>query len=563
MQRLLGLFDLTRARFGEMPASTRGLVGSVAVILILLLGYVFLFTAKPSYIPIGISGSTDDETRGRVISYLRSRGIDHQADGAEIVVPASRQLEVLAGLQQQQIIRGDQIDFDAFIENDSVFLDRATKDRRYILAKNRALSTMVGFLDGVESARVIIDQPIGSGGIGRSRVKPSATVALRAASPGLSRAQARNIAQLVAHAHAGLEAAQVNVSDATTGRSFRGSSDATETAGIIGMEIKQSAQAEVKEKIEEVLGHIPGLKVAVNAIINQDRVQTARTQIEEPKQGVVRERSMDRTSSAPVAGGAPGVRANVASRVSGTGGGTRTSTESQSDASSQPVFPNTRVLTYSGAGTIDELNAVIQLPRTWMTRVYQSRLAAGTDPADAADPPPIDPAAFETFAADELRRIEVQLRPLVDTDSTGADVTGTVAVNMYDDAVDLEGFDQAVSGVGGGFASNLVGSGVATTASLVLLAVVSLALMLMVVRNASREPAMPSAEELVGIPPSLEADDDVVGEASDSPLALEGQEVDEETVRRQQMLEYLNTFATEDPEEAASLIRKWMRADVK
>ncbi|MFK7961435.1 MAG: flagellar M-ring protein FliF C-terminal domain-containing protein [Phycisphaerales bacterium] len=562
MQRLVDLIDLARARFGEMPASTRGLVGTVAVILVLLLGYVFLFTAKPAYIPIGLSGSADDETRGQVVSYLRQNGIDHRTEGTEITVPASRQLEVLAGLQQRQIIRSDQIDFDAFIENDSVFLDRATKDRRYILAKNRALSTMVGFLDGVDSARVIIDQPVGGGGIGRSRIKPTATVTLRAEAPGLSRSQARDIAQLVAHAHAGLDSAGVNVSDATTGRSFRGSSDVADTSGIIGLEIKQSAQAEVKEKIEEVLGHIPGLKVAVNAIINQDRVQTASTQIDEPRQGVLRERSMDRTSSAPIAGGSPGVRANVASRVAGAGGGSRTNTESTADATSQPAFPNTRVLTYSGAGTIEELNAVIQVPRTWMRRVYQSRQG---DPAEGAEPAPVDAAVLEAFAADELRRIEVKLRPLLDTDAAGGDASGTVTASMYDDAIEIDDMAYAMPGVGvgGGFASNLIGSGVATTASVVLLAVVSLALMLMVVRNASREPAMPSAEELVGIPPTLESDDEVVGEASDSSLALEGQEVDDDTMRRQQMLEYLNTFASEDPEEAASLIRKWMRADVK
>jgi len=93
------------------------------------------------------------------------------------------------------------------------------------------------------------------------------------------------------------------------------------------------------------------------------------------------------------------------------------------------------------------------------------------------------------------------------------------------------------------------------------LAMVSLLLMFMMVRRASREEEMPTAEELVGIPPALaQADSDLVGEAAESEPAMEGVEIAEGALRQQQMLEQINDLAQNSPGEAASLLRKWIKA---
>ena len=86
--------------------------------------------------------------------------------------------------------------------------------------------------------------------------------------------------------------------------------------------------------------------------------------------------------------------------------------------------------------------------------------------------------------------------------------------------------------------------------------------MFMMVRRASRQEEMPTAEELVGIPPALNEDEsDIVGEAAESVPALEGLEIDEGTIRRQQMLDQINDLATNAPDEAANLLRKWIQTD--
>jgi flagellar M-ring protein FliF len=127
-------------------------------------------------------------------------------------------------------------------------------------------------------------------------------------------------------------------------------------------------------------------------------------------------------------------------------------------------------------------------------------------------------------------------------------------------ALEAGGSGFVSGGSGGGLGGAFVSDNLVKTVGLGALAVVSLLLMFMMVRRASREEEMPTAEELVGIPPALaQAESDLVGEASESTPAMEGLEIDENDLRRQQMLDQVNELAKNDPDEAATLIRKWIR----
>ena len=107
----------------------------------------------------------------------------------------------------------------------------------------------------------------------------------------------------------------------------------------------------------------------------------------------------------------------------------------------------------------------------------------------------------------------------------------------------------------------LVSEGSVRSIGLGALALVSLLFMFMIVRRASHEEEMPTAEELVGIPPALTDENlDLVGEADESVAAMEGVEIDEKSVRRQQMLEQINELAMSSSDEAASLLRKWIKS---
>ena len=71
---------------------------------------------------------------------------------------------------------------------------------------------------------------------------------------------------------------------------------------------------------------------------------------------------------------------------------------------------------------------------------------------------------------------------------------------------------------------------------------------------------MPSPEELLGAPVKLEGEVDIVmGEADEVDPPLDARELDDEELRRKQMLHQLNELVVREPAEAAVLVKQWIR----
>lgn len=549
MDRVRAAFASIRTQMQGMAGATRGLLASLAVILLLVLGYVLLLTGQPDMVPLALSADTRPDVRARVTSFLQMRSIPYEQVGNELAVPADRQFEVLAQLYDGRVIQEDAIDFTPVFAEQSVFEPRSMAEKRYNAQVMKNVGRMIRLLDGVNQAEVIISPAPRNGGIGSARVPASATVVVDTGGQGMPRARAQAIARLVAHAHSGLDPANVAVTDMLSHRSYTGAEDPASVARTARLELEEGMEASLKAKIEPLVEHIPGARIAVNAVVDVDLVESVSTRFEEPKLGVRREQSRDFASTREPAGGEPGVRANVALSV-GTTASTST-TESETDTRTDAFPPWGQERVRRTPGRVTEVSAVVMVPRSWLLGKW--RLEQADAAADA------DEATLTAWADPLLRGIEQDVQSLLLTEPQGTG--GTARVRMYDDmtarAANLLPAPEAT----GGLLADLVGGGVVSAASVVLLAMVSLGLMFMLVRSASRTDAMPSAEELVGIPPKLETDDEIIGEVGDEPFALEGKEVDEDVVRREQILEYLNNFAIEDSEEAAALLRRWLRDD--
>ena len=97
---------------------------------------------------------------------------------------------------------------------------------------------------------------------------------------------------------------------------------------------------------------------------------------------------------------------------------------------------------------------------------------------------------------------------------------------------------------------------------LVGLALLSLAMMFLMVRRAGVHAELPSAEEIVGVPPPLPTDQsEVVGEAEESAPAMEGVELDDDALQRKQMLNQISDMVKQNPDEVANLLRRWIRIE--
>ena len=68
-------------------------------------------------------------------------------------------------------------------------------------------------------------------------------------------------------------------------------------------------------------------------------------------------------------------------------------------------------------------------------------------------------------------------------------------------------------------------------------------------KRASRKPADPGA---------MDVGDDVFGEAGSGEAVLTGIELDDETLQSRKMVDEVSTMIKENPENAASLVKRWI-----
>jgi flagellar biosynthesis/type III secretory pathway M-ring protein FliF/YscJ len=106
-----------------------------------------------------------------------------------------------------------------------------------------------------------------------------------------------------------------------------------------------------------------------------------------------------------------------------------------------------------------------------------------------------------------------------------------------------------------------MGNGIADKVVLGVLGVAAMGMMVAMVRKAGRRAEMPTAEELVGLPPALESTSDLVGEVEAANEALAGIEVDDSQLQSQQMLEQIGALIKENPNSAARLLNRWIEVE--
>jgi flagellar biosynthesis/type III secretory pathway M-ring protein FliF/YscJ len=531
------------------------LVAALMVILVMGLLFVAAFAGRSELVALGLGGEPNAAAKAQAVRMLEMRQVQWQERNGDVYVPADQRIPVLASLAENRSITTDQIDFSSILKDSSPFTDRNTKNKRYLVAKMNVVGEMISALNGVAKATVVIDQPDRGHGIGHARIDPSASVYVLPDGEQLTQTQADAIARMVAGAHAALKVDRVEVIDGRTGRPFRGRSD-DHLAATKHLDVQQAAEKHIKRKIDDVLSYIPGVRVAINAQVDSSDVVEREIGVEDPKLGVREERSYEESMTNRSAAAEPGVRPNTGLDLS-TGGGRLTSlTKTETDTSMLPVFPTRESRTRRAGGQALKVNATVLVPRSYYVAVYQIENGAEQEP---------DAATLQTIVERENQKIREEVTPLVDTGAVEGAIAGTVVVSMFADVatagVGALGSEGRLGG-GGGIAGGLVSDSLVKTIGLGLLAAVSLMLMFMMVRKASRQDEMPSAEELVGIPPALaEADSDLVGEAAESVPAMEGLEIDEEAIRRKQMLDQINELARNAPDEAANLLRKWITTD--
>lgn len=556
MQTPQRVIKSTFQRLSQLTPTARLLIGSLMVCLVLALFLVAVFAGRASMVPLGLSSTLPAEARARAISFIEQRGIAYEDLGGDVAVPVDQKYTILSQLTQEQVIAGDQINFETLVKEVSPFLSREQNRTRFLIAKMNVLARVISEIEGVERATVVIDQATGSGAIGRAHVPPSASVTV---TPGLGRlpqTKVDAIARLVAGAQAGLAIENVQVIDARTGQARRAHSEG-EYGAYRHLELQQNTEKIVRQRIADALAYIPGVKVTVNVMVNSLDKTTTTHSYEDPKVGPVSETTSLRSSTRGEPSAEPGVQPNVGATLASAVTGQSSLSDERNEASMIPAFGEKDSRVRDPGGYARKINATIGVPRSYFLMVFRQQQG---DPE--AEP---DDATLKSMVAAEEAKIQKQVVPLIDTEANDGATAGTVVVSMIPDFA-IAGMGTVTPGGAGGSESGglsgIAGDGLVKYISLGGLALLSVAMMLMMVRRATVREELPTVQELVGLPPALQgADAELIGEASEAEPALEGREVDEETIRRQQMLEQIHDMVNSAPDEAASLLRRWIRSE--
>ncbi len=557
MQALNRFVETIKVQLRELSLNARLLIGSLMVILVMALFLVSIYAGDRQMTALNLPPDLNPEAKARAIHFLKTRDIPFKEQGADIMVPAEQRTIVLAQLVDYQLLAGDQIDFDQIVKDENVFASRQQNDRKFLIAKMNELESMIREFRGIRSARVVIDPANQSKGIGASRIPASASVTVSTDGRGLTQKQADTIAGLVAGAQAGLKVEQVRVTDSSTGMLYQARGEDSRSS-MRNLEAKLTAEKHAQEKIVNALASwIPGVRVNVNVQMDTRDIMKQITSYEEPLLGMTEESTRNINSSRRPAMAEPGMRTNTGASLAGSGRTSETFTDERADASTIPFVGTTNQQIRDPKGQAQLINATIGVPRSYFVNVYMA-----TQP-DAADEP--DEATIGQVVQDESEKIRTYIEPLIDTRAVDGAIAGVVTVTMFHD-VAIGGFGPAGtpgsdggSGGGTGFGGTGIDEGLMKYVGLSGLALISLAMMFLMVRKATTHVELPSAEELVGIPPALsDADSGLIGEAEETAPALEGIEIDEGQIKRQEMLEQIKIMVRDSPDEAAHLMRKWI-----
>lgn len=531
------------------------LIGSLMIVMVMALMLVSLYAGDPALTPLGLSASMSGEARMRAANYLQSHRIAYEEAGGDLLVPADQKYTILAQLSDQNLVNADQIDFEKLVADLNPFHTQYQSRQRYHVAKMNVLERMISQMSGIERATVLLDQPEVMHGIGKAHVPASASVTVLPRTE-LAQSQVDAIAHLVSRAHAGLKPQNVAIIDARTGRLVQARNEDVLNAGKY-LEVKLAAERHAKSTIEAALNYIPNVLIAVNAQVDTKEIIEQQNEYDEPKIGPTSESSRTMSSSSQPPALEAGVRPNTGLNVGPTRSGSQVSDE-RAESRSIPFVGNQQRQIRNATGYALQINATIGVPKSYFVRLYRDRL---NDPNAQ-----VDLAALDALVQTESQAIRDYITPLIDTGALDGAVAGQVSVSIVPDfAAPLGGGDGEVV-IGTERIASASGSGISDGLikyiSLGGLAVVAIGMMLLMVRKASVREPLPTASELVGIPPALAAAEaDLVGEADEASPALEGLELNDDAIRQQQMIEQITDMIKGTPEDAAGLLRRWIKAE--
>lgn len=578
MEQIRRTWKVIGQQLGRLTPSQKLLIGSLLVVMLMSLFLVSQFAGKQQMVPLVAGGTPEDQQR--IAEFLQTAGVEYQTVSGKIVVPQERQYAVLAQLAKGNALPADKkLLFPTLFDGQSWMRSRSELDQRFTLALGYELAAIIKNFPGITDASVTISNPEPRG-LGQTARKPTAMITVFT-KPGVALDQPTvdALADLAAGSVSGLDAGEVKIVDGSNRRRYRANA-AGDFAATTYLEQAAKVEERVQSKIVEHLApFIPNVIVSVNAIVDASRKESKTDSVLPKGEGTqsLTLRETSTTSSSTEAGSAaePGVASNVGMDVSrpGGGGSGKSSTVSETTEVENENFPGRRTVTqFDPQGKPLKINVSVSVPKDYVTAILSQRVASGAAAGGAAPAAPTEDEINKAWDTERIR-LEGMLKPMIETEAAGSSLAGAgsatasagnLIVSMIPVAMGMPGGNAAgLGGVGGGLLGGsglggVMSNGLVKQVALGALAAAALGLMLLMVKKAGKPVVLPTAEELVGVPPALQPGSDLIGEADETDTAMQGIEVDDEELKTTKMLEQVAELVKSNPTSAASVFTRWL-----
>jgi flagellar biosynthesis/type III secretory pathway M-ring protein FliF/YscJ len=539
-----------KEQLAGLTPSQRMLAGALAVIMVMTLLWWSRYAATSEMEDV-LAQDLSAEDVSRIGSLLDSRGIPRKMNGSRIQVPTERRIEAIGLVTFEQIgPRDTSAGFDEIITRmDSPWNTDRKQDVMFNRAKEATLAQVMREWPGVRDARVVINNAARRA-FGESSVAPSATVNLkmRNASDKPGKKLIAAAADTLVGAVSGMTRSKVNV--IVDGASYN-VQEQSEGGGDTWMELVKEHEHYYSQKILDYFARIDGIMVSVSVDANIQFSQIEKETFDKGrtfgKELSIDEKTDESTSNSR-GGAEPGINPNTGGanqplRVENGGGGggdvtTTSSTQNQTKMQNFPAVVREWIRSPGGASAVT--GASIGVPRSHFVRIFKAINPSAKDPDDTTLQPLID---------SELIKIKAQV-----TGCLGPKALDKITVDSYYDY--LPAGDSAAQPA---LATSVpvILTGHVKEIALGALALVSLFMVSMMVRKGTPAPIIVPKPERSS-PSNNLTTEAIAAEANEGLQSMDGMEVDDDSVRTQQMIGQVSSMVKENPDGAANLVKRWL-----
>ncbi|MCH8251766.1 MAG: hypothetical protein IID36_04875 [Planctomycetes bacterium] len=554
MDRLRQLIAQINAQLSVLNTSQRVALGLCAALIVVSILWLLQWSTAPDMVPIVSQKMTYDQLDAAEEA-LDAKGATYEVRGNRIFARSVDKHDLIRVLHTGGALpEGAPFDINKMLADESPFQSPEARRRNYWIALGNEFAKVIATYNGVRTAHVFITAK-SKRRLGAPNVVPTASVSLAmTAGRTPSREMVDGVAGLVAGGVPGLKKQNVTITDAG-GRAYR-VPDEDETAGFGYHDEIRKQESRYLGKILEKLSYIPGVRATVTVELDRDKRVTIKNEYSEA------ELKTETTKSETMgSGGQPaesGVQPNTGTALT-AGGGSRTSTKD--DTTTENFDPKLIVseTVESGRYAVKRVLATVGIPRSFIGSLYRVQ-------NPDADAPKDDDAAFVALRDAQMRKVTASVAMIIG-DQAGRNVQVDVDPDMNwtnggESWSTIPGGIAVAGGDDGGGAEALsllklygpqLGLGV--------LAMFSLFMMTRIARKsaiASPEPTSqgediaPESDAMLSVGPHP------VGQAEASEGFLTAREVDDDTLKYQQLSDEVSKMVGDDPNSAAELLRQWI-----